>query len=586
MSKIIVRKTRWVTVKFDGLVFHVTNSAVRSERQDALEMQAIYEELAGGKQYPVLVDARNSKNAPSEAANEIFRTERYCRPIEFMVVVLEGRLVAHAATVYGSIIEIPIDIKYFANERDAIAEIFRRSPRCRQSTLLPQDFQTGSVDVAYDENIGVASLNLNRSNTSELTQLNEIAREFEILTASRAETFKVLLDDRKFSRRIFNVVSKISAPPIDAIAAVAHPFICTWGNLWFGAKSRRIPVRFFTDEGIAKSWLGRIRSSHNLGSGMGGVSVELDLLTQAFEKFSKGDYSEIPLENVQDDAKTRLFLNALNLLASKVNHQIVALEKANHVLESRVADRTRELEDQRARAVEQSRLVAVGRFAAGLAHEVNNPLAVINSAASLIRRKQERGMLTPDELMTRVESITSMVERATQIVKSVRSISRDSSDDPMYKESISEIVRETLALSEVAFRERGIHTSFDAADGLCAECRRSEIGQVLVNLLNNARDAVHELPPEQRWIKVNLMERGDHVVISVENGGPAIPAEVRARIMEPFFTTKPVGKGTGLGLSLSLAIARLHGGSLRLLDQESTCFELSIPKSRGAKSAA
>jgi signal transduction histidine kinase len=581
VAEIITRKTRWVTVKFDGRLFHVTNSAIQSKREDALEMQAIFEELGGDKQYPVFVDARNSKNAPTEDANEIFRSQEYCRHIEFMVVLLEGRLVANAARVYSSFIEMPIDISYFSTEREAADEIVRRNPACRDSSLIVQTKVANKFAVIFDQSAHVATVALQRRNESWQELHQGISREIDIITATQAETLKLFIKSESSSMALLNAVSRLATHPIEAIAIVSSPIARLIGNLWFRSGVAKVPVKFFQTEEMAQSWLSRagiLRGSSN--NKKQGITSELYLLTEAFERFSKGDFSEISVNELQANVKLRLFTNALNVVASKVKHQIVALESANQVLETRVQVRTRELEDQRARAVEQARMVAVGRFASGLAHEVNNPLAVISSAARILLRKSEMGTIAPEDLVGKLQSIMTMVERATQIVRSVKNISRDSSDDPMYKESISDVVKETFPMIEVSLRELQVKVDLHVDGEVQALCRRSEIGQVLINLLNNARDAVEKLPLGERWIKLRVFSRNECAVISVANGGPAIPADIRGKLMDPFFTTKPVGKGTGLGLSLSHAIARLHGGSLQLLPQEVTCFELELPMSQ------
>src|SRR5262249_54178985 len=109
------------------------------------------------------------------------------------------------------------------------------------------------------------------------------------------------------------------------------------------------------------------------------------------------------------------------------------------------------------------------------------------------------------------------------------------------------------------------------------ECRSTEISQVLLNLLNNALDAVQ--PLDQKWISIDVADAGNDVEIAVTDSGPGIPAHLRDKIAQPFFTTKEIGKGTGLGLSISRGIAEAHHGGL-FLDPvcANTRFIVCLPK--------
>jgi len=114
-------------------------------------------------------------------------------------------------------------------------------------------------------------------------------------------------------------------------------------------------------------------------------------------------------------------------------------------------------------------------------------------------------------------------------------------------------------------------------------CREVQIVQVLLNLLQNAFDAVVECEGD-KWIRLEVASSAQSAVFDVIDSGPGVPPELRARIMEPFFTTKPVGKGTGLGLSLSKAIVDEHRGELNLCERENhTCFSLVLPLFQGAQ---
>ncbi len=113
------------------------------------------------------------------------------------------------------------------------------------------------------------------------------------------------------------------------------------------------------------------------------------------------------------------------------------------------------------------------------------------------------------------------------------------------------------------------------------ECRPAQVLQVLVNLLNNAFDAIQN--NTEKWVRLGVEDAGDQLVISVTDSGKGIPSETAQQTLQAFFTTKPPGKGTGLGLSLSREIAESHHGSLTIdTKKPNTCFVLRLPKKQAA----
>jgi PAS domain S-box-containing protein len=242
-----------------------------------------------------------------------------------------------------------------------------------------------------------------------------------------------------------------------------------------------------------------------------------------------------------------------------------------------------ELEASRAQMVTNSRLSALGMMAGGIAHEINNPLAVIHASASNLVRLAESGSVQVPAVLKNCSRISQTADRISRIIRSLRHIAREGSADEFRDTSVREIVDETLELCAERFRAHNIRLAVPAVDPeLVIRCREAQICQVLLNLFQNAFDELVDLKGD-RWVKLDVTLHPPSVVFSVSDSGSGIAPENRAHIMEPFFTTKPVGKGTGLGLSISRSIALEHGGTLEL-DPESphTCFILKIPMSRGA----
>jgi PAS domain S-box-containing protein len=237
-----------------------------------------------------------------------------------------------------------------------------------------------------------------------------------------------------------------------------------------------------------------------------------------------------------------------------------------------------ELEISRMKVVSSARLSALGMMAGGIAHEINNPLGIIHAYASDLREMAQENCVSAADVERTSARITQTAERIGRIVKSLRYIAREGETDPVQPTPLRELVEHVLELSRERFLMHSVHlTCSPIHPSLEIPCREVQIAQALMNLLQNAFDAVAEAPNE-KWIEVEVRAAGNAVMISVVDSGPGVPAALRDRIMEPFFTTKPVGKGMGLGLSLARSIARQHGGDLTLGEQRGhTCFMLALP---------
>lgn len=246
-----------------------------------------------------------------------------------------------------------------------------------------------------------------------------------------------------------------------------------------------------------------------------------------------------------------------------------------------------ELQVSRARQEEASRLATLGETAGGIAHEINNPLNVLVGVAELMKAKVEKdGSIDKEKLFEYCERIVKYSMRIAKIVRGLRSISRDASQDPFQEVPLSQVVEETLELCRHHFSSRGIELVVKRQDEeLYVSGRLAQISQIIMNLINNARDAVEGL--ENPTVHIEVGETAQMGYIRVWDSGPGVTEEVEAKIMRPFFTTKPPGKGTGLGLSISKSIAIEHRGDLFLNKQISrSCFELHIPLAQSIKQLA
>ena len=245
-----------------------------------------------------------------------------------------------------------------------------------------------------------------------------------------------------------------------------------------------------------------------------------------------------------------------------------------------------ELEIRRAQAVASARLSELGMMAGSIAHEINNPLAVIHATASDLLEMAEEGAVPREAVEVASSRIKRTANRISKIVKSLRQIARKGTGDPFLRASAAQIVEEVLDLCRERFRVHSVRVDAPTVDpSLQVLCREVQIAQVLLNLLQNAFDAIVDTKGD-KWIRLEVTCTGQPVVFAVIDSGTGVPKDLEDQIMEPFFTTKPLGKGTGLGLSLSRAIVDEHGGELTLSKRDHhTCFSFPLPRFQESKNA-
>ncbi len=229
-----------------------------------------------------------------------------------------------------------------------------------------------------------------------------------------------------------------------------------------------------------------------------------------------------------------------------------------------------------AKAVQASKLAVLGELAAGVAHEINNPLMILTSVAFVVQKHIEQNKY--DQLPEKLDKIQSTITRISRIVNGLRTYARDGENDPMMPVNIADVILESLELCVESIRYQNIEITFDNQMSIppVVNCRDTQISQVILNLISNAKDAV--LPLQEKWIKVILKQVENKAVLQVIDSGSGISLDIREQIFQPFFTTKDVGNGTGLGLSISTEIIKMHYGRL-FIDQTvpNTCFTIELP---------
>lgn len=222
-----------------------------------------------------------------------------------------------------------------------------------------------------------------------------------------------------------------------------------------------------------------------------------------------------------------------------------------------------------------ARLSSLGEMTSGIAHEINNPLTiVIGNIQSLIKRHPELS----EEIKENLSKTLSAAERINKIIKSMKLFSNRNDDQQMKYYSITNIIESSYNLYSERAKHLGIEIEVHINHDCEVKCNQVQISQILINLINNAMDAVESLEHKERYVKIHVDKINNTLVISTENGGPKIPSTMIEKIFQPFYTSKPIGKGTGLGLSISKKLAQLHQGNLILnTEAYNTVFQLILP---------
>ena len=231
----------------------------------------------------------------------------------------------------------------------------------------------------------------------------------------------------------------------------------------------------------------------------------------------------------------------------------------------------RRREEQRVQ--ETSRLVAIGELAAGVAHEINNPLTVISGSAELLLSRHLQGPVEAG-----VRRIHAQAERASRIVHALLSFSRRRRPERSYVDLV-EVLERTLELKAYDFRVNNIQVARDWPQDLPGTmAEEHQLTQLIINLLTNAEQAMIEAHKGGQLL-IRAGVAGDRIRLSFTDDGPGIPREDLHRVFDPFFTTKEMGLGTGLGLSTCYGIAQAHGGDIWVesVSGVGTTFYVELP---------
>ena len=256
---------------------------------------------------------------------------------------------------------------------------------------------------------------------------------------------------------------------------------------------------------------------------------------------------------------------------------------------NRVASADQEKEMMNEQIVETGKLASVGELASGIAHEINNPVAIMVEEAGwiedLLEEEEFRGGENLDEFKRALEQIRTQGRRCKEITHKLLSFARKT-DSRIQDVQLNDLIEELIALSAQRAKFANVDINVNLQENPpILHVSQTELQQILLNLINNALDAMEKTGGT---LNVSSELEGDYIVVEVEDDGPGIPEANIVRIFDPFFTTKPVGKGTGLGLSICYGIIKKMGGDIIVKStmEVGTTFRVKIPISKDEQTEA
>jgi C4-dicarboxylate-specific signal transduction histidine kinase len=267
----------------------------------------------------------------------------------------------------------------------------------------------------------------------------------------------------------------------------------------------------------------------------------------------------------------------------EIKKQMETLSEQKDKLLIRVEDLNLMVQKKTQEVVQSAKMAGLGVMSSGIAHEINNPLAIIQLRSQRLKEMLQ-GLSEGNFLVKELEKIEETSERIAKIVRGLRTFSRQSDKDPFEAVALTQVFEDVLVLCRQRFSHGGVALSIPEMAGIAVRGRPGELAQILMNLLNNAFDACQSSPDP--WVRVAVFEGEARVEIRVMDSGPKISKEVQEKMMQPFFTTKDPGKGTGLGLSISMGLAQQLKGELKFERAEPTTFLLILNRHKEIRKAA
>lgn len=285
------------------------------------------------------------------------------------------------------------------------------------------------------------------------------------------------------------------------------------------------------------------------------------------------------LVDVRSDDEIGELANGFNQMTQNLSRSCQELEQWTKELESRVHDRTKELQDTQVHLIQTEKLAATGKLAAGVAHEINNPIGIILNRIECLEMEAAEKKVGK-EIMNDLKVISEHAKRVSKIVGGLLAFSRQTAQDSRLEQiNVNDILEKAVILFDRIALQKGVQIEKRFYNGLAPIMGDSQkLEQAMVNLIDNALDATDR--GGRIIVESRKKFRNDYFVqILVSDTGCGIAKANLSRIFDPFFTTKEVGKGTGLGLAVSYGIIKEHHGKIEVKSEEGkgSAFIITIP---------
>ncbi len=296
-----------------------------------------------------------------------------------------------------------------------------------------------------------------------------------------------------------------------------------------------------------KSWIGKLKNIKKDGDYYWTVQV----ITPEFDE--KGDI--VSYMSIRDDVTSKLALRDLNdTLEEKIKIKTQDLKRLNENLEKRVKEAVEEAKEKELQLYEMSKMAQMGEMIENIAHQWRQPLGAISAVASSVSIKHTLDNLNTEDIPKYMQEIEDYTQYLSQTIDTFRNFIKDSKE--FQEVVLQEYIDNTLYIIDSTIKANNIELikEIDYLKSINISMILGELSQVIINIINNAKDILLEREIEHPWIKLELKEQNNKAIITIEDNAGGIPEDILPKIFEPYFTTKNKSHGTGLGLHMSYKI--------------------------------